>query len=916
MERMRVKKRNGSYEDVSFDKILNRIRSLSQGHEFDKHLAIDETLVAQKVVQEIYDGVETSELDELSSQIAIAMYSKDPDFKTLAGRIVISNHHKNTEQSFWKKIQRLYNYEHNNISKPLIADYLYEIVRDNYIRIEEEIDYQQDYKYDFFGFKTLEKTYLYKIDKEIVERPQDMLMRVSLSIHRDNLEDAFENYRLMSEHYFTHATPTLFNAGSRREQFASCFLLSMKEDSVTGIYDTLKDCALISKHAGGIGLSIHEIRASDSYISGTNGYSNGLVPMLRVYNDTARYIDQGGNKRNGSFAIYLEPWHADIFEFLELKKNHGNELERARDLFYALWIPDLFMKRVKEDGMWSLMCPHECPGLSECHSEEFVTLYETYEADHRYRKQVKAREIWQAMLTSQIETGNPYLLYKDACNSKSNQQNLGTIKSSNLCTEIVEYTSKEETAVCNLASISLKKFVRPKQSSHTFTVYSKETCEDCEVAKSLLKTGGFTYEEICLSEKTDRLSLYQKIDRTEDEVVDTMPQIYEGSTYIGGLAELRRYLTPTYDFEGLEKIAGQLVKNLNHIIDYNYYPIPETKLSNTKHRPIGIGVQGFANVLFEMGYPFDSPEAQALNKDIFESIYYGSMKMSMRIAKERSIKMRELQALYDTLEEQPNSPTSKEVRLAIDDYHKQLKPLRQEIMRNDFVGAYSSFIGSPLHKGLFQFDMWKDGIQKTSGRYDWNALRKEIQMYGVRNSLLVAPMPTASTAQILGNYECFEPIMSNVYTRRVLAGEYMVINDYLVRDLQNLGLWTPTLKDKIIECDGSVQTLEIPQRLKDIYKTVWELKQKCIVDMAVDRGHFICQSQSLNLFLESPDISTLTSMHFYGWKQGLKTGIYYLRSRPSSKAIQFTLDASTGSPQEEHGSQEHGSQEPCENCSG
>jgi ribonucleoside-diphosphate reductase subunit M1 len=904
MERMRVKKRNGSYEDVSFDKILTRIRSLSQGPEFDEQLTIDETLVAQKVVQEIYDGVETSELDELSSQIAIAMYSKNPDFKILAGRIVMSNHHKNTESSFWKKIQRLYNYEHNNIRKPLIADYLYEIVRDNYLRIEDEIDYRRDYKYDFFGCKTLEKSYLYKIDNEIIERPQDMLMRVSLSIHRDNLEDAFENYRLMSNHYFTHATPTLFNAGSRREQFASCFLLSMKDDSVTGIYDTLKDCALISKHAGGIGLSIHDIRASNSYISGTNGYSNGLVPMLRVYNDTARYIDQGGNKRNGSFAIYLEPWHADIFEFLELKKNHGNELERARDLFYALWIPDLFMKRVKEDGMWSLMCPHECPGLSDCHSEEFVTLYESYEVDQRYRKQIKAREIWQAILTSQIETGTPYLLYKDACNSKSNQKNLGTIKSSNLCTEIVEYTSKDETAVCNLASISLKKFVIPKKTTTSFTVYSKDQCEDCEIAKSLLKAKGFTYEDIRLSEKSDRLALYQKIDRVEDEVVDSMPQIYDGSTYIGGLYELRQYMRPTYDFRGLEEIAGHLVKNLNHIIDYNYYPIPETKVSNMKHRPIGIGVQGFANVLFEMGYPFDSPEAQALNKDIFESIYYGSMKMSLTLAKERSLKMRELQALYDKVEEQPNAPTSKEVRLAIDDYHKQLKPLKQELMRNECVGAYSSFIGSPLHKGFFQFDMWNNGHTKTSGRHDWDALRKEIQIYGVRNSLLVAPMPTASTAQILGNYECFEPIMSNVYTRRVLAGEYMVINDYLVRDLQTLGLWTPALKDKIIECDGSVQTLEIPQNLKDLYKTVWELKQKCIVDMAVDRGHFICQSQSLNLFLESPDISTLTSMHFYGWKQGLKTGIYYLRSRPSSKAIQFTLEGTSTS------------QEPCENCSG
>ena len=906
MEGMRVEKRNGSYEEVSFDKILTRIRSLSKGKEFDRPLYIDETIVAQKVVQEIYDGVKTSELDELSSQISIAMYSKDPDYKVLAGRIVISNHHKNTDDSFLRKIEKLYNYMHNGTHKPLIADYLYNLVKDNHERIENEIDYHKDYMYDFFGFKTLEKSYLYKLDKKIIERPQDMLMRVSLSIHRDNLENAFENYRLMSNHYFTHATPTLFNAGSRREQFASCFLLSMKEDSVTGIYDTLKDCALISKHAGGIGLSIHDIRASNSYISGTNGYSNGLVPMLRVFNDTARYIDQGGNKRNGSFAIYLEPWHSDIFEFLELKKNHGNELERARDLFYALWIPDLFMKRVKEDTMWSLMCPHECPHLSDHHSEEFEKLYESYESQHKYRKQVKAREIWQAILTSQIETGTPYLLYKDACNSKSNQQNLGTIKSSNLCTEIIEYTSKDETAVCNLASISLKKFVKNKVFDNKFTVYSKEGCHECVEAKRLLGKKNLVYEDLRIDDKQERLKLYQRIDVQEDVVVDSMPQIYYGDVYIGGLQSLQTYVTPSYDFEGLEMISGQLVRNLNHIIDYNYYPIPETRTSNLNHRPIGIGIQGLANVLFEMGYSFDSPEARTLNKDIFECIYYGSMKTSMTLAKERSVPMRELQGLYDILESRdPSIPQERDIALEIERYHEMLRPLKHELLRDDYVGSYSSFKGSPLHQGKFQFDLWDNGTQKLSDRYDWMALRNEINLYGVRNSLLVAPMPTASTAQILGNYECFEPIMSNVYTRRVLAGEYMVINEYLVRDLQSMGLWTPELKDKIIECDGSVQTLQVPQSIKDLYKTVWEIKQKCMVDMAIDRGHFICQSQSLNLFLESPDISTLTSMHFYGWKQGLKTGIYYLRSRPSSKAIQFSLEG-----------KQQKTDEPCESCSG
>jgi ribonucleoside-diphosphate reductase alpha subunit len=869
MPGMRVLKRSGSFEDVSFDKILTRIRGLSSGPEFEP-LQIDETLVAQKVVQEIYDGVETARLDELSSQISVAMYSQNPDFKTLAGRIVVSNHHKNTLDTFSDKIELLYRYEPNGHQKPLIADYLYELVQDHTAKIEEAIDYQKDFLYDFFGFKTLERNYLFQIDKKIVERPQDMLMRVSLAIHRDNIDDAIENYRLMADHHFTHATPTLFNAGSQREQFASCFLLTMKEDSVHGIYDTLKDCALISKHAGGIGLSVHNIRASDSYIAGTNGYSNGLVPMLRVYNDTARYIDQGGNKRNGSFAIYLEPWHADVFAFLELKKNHGNELERARDLFYALWIPDLFMKRVKEDDLWSLMCPHECPGLADCHSDEFVTLYESYEEQKMYRKQVKARSIWHAILTSQIETGNPYLLYKDACNRKSNQQNLGTIRSSNLCTEIVEYTSKDETAVCNLASISLKKYVKnPTVQGRSYIVYSKEGCPDCELAKALLRKQKIPYEEIIVHDFKARQRLYRQIDEEEDILVDTMPQVYRCQSdkpsgmklYTGGYKDLKDFLKPTYDFKGLEETAAHLVTNLNHIIDHNYYPIPETRTSNLRHRPIGIGVQGLANVFMEMGYPFDSEEARTLNKDIFETIYYGAMKRSMELAKEQ--------------------------------------------------GAYSSFQGSPLSEGKFQFDLWSSGQTKLSGRYklDWDILRSQVKEHGVRNSLLVAPMPTASTAQILGNYECFEPIMSNVYTRRVLAGEYMVMNDYLMRDLQDLGLWSKEIKDEIVKNDGSVQSLTIPTHLKDLYKTVWELKQKSLLDMAVDRGHFICQSQSLNLFLESPDISTLTSMHFYGWQQGLKTGIYYLRSKPSSKAIQFSLDAETKTKQTE-------TQEPCESCSG
>ena len=903
MDRMRVLKRNGSYEEVSFDKILNRIRALSQGKEFEHHLKVDETLVAQKVVQEIYDGVKTSDLDELASQIAIAMYSRDPAFKVLAGRIVISNHQKNTSDSFWEKIQRLYRYESDGQSKPLIAEYLYEYVSRHKDRIESVIDYTKDFKYDFFGFKTLERNYLYQLDRVIVERPQDMLMRVSLAIYRDDIEEALLNYSLMSDHYFTHATPTLFNAGSPREQFASCFLLTMKDDSVSGIYDTLKDCALISKHAGGIGLAVHDIRASGSYIAGTNGYSNGLVPMLRVFNDTARYIDQGGNKRNGSFAMYLEPWHADVLDFLELKKNHGNELERARDLFYALWIPDLFMKRVKADGTWSLMCPHQCPGLSNCHSQTFVDLYEGYESQGRFLSQVPARDIWHAILSSQIETGTPYLLYKDACNRKSNQQNLGTIRSSNLCTEIVEYTSPGETAVCNLASISLKSFVKFPTFIDTVILYSKDNCPDCLSAKRLLRKRGIPFEERSLVTAIARQALYRDIDRDEDEVVDTMPQLYtqvgDGPKYLGGYDALKELLRPTFDWDGLADIAGHLTRNLNQIIDANYYPIGEAQTSNRSHRPIGLGVQGLANVFFDFEYPYDSPEARALNKDIFETIYYGSMKASMELSRDRAPFM---QALRKARSETPHDMTRD-----ISILETQLQPVNEELQRDSHLGSYASFLGSPLSQGHFQFDLWDTegtrGSSKCSGKYDWDTLRSHVMEHGVRNSLLVAPMPTASTAQILGNYECFEPILSNVYTRRVLAGEYMVINEYLVKDLQCMGLWSTDMKNKIIEHEGSVQSLDIPSEIKNLYKTVWELKQKVLIDMATDRGHFICQSQSLNLFLESPDISTLTSMHFYAFQQGLKTGLYYLRTRPSSTALKFSLEVS-------------GSPEVCESCSG
>jgi ribonucleoside-diphosphate reductase subunit M1 len=856
---MLVEKRNGKQEEVSFDKILNRMKSLSYGDEFTYKLDIDPTIIAQKVCSEIYDGVKTSELDQLASEIAISLYSSNPDYSILASRILVSNHHKNTEGSFMKKTKMLFNAITNERSTPLINEAYHDLVVDNHEEIESVIDYQRDYDFDFFGLKTLEKSYLYKVNKVIVERPQDMIMRVALSIHRNDIGKAFETYNLMSRHYFTHATPTLYNAGSNREQFASCFLLAMKDDSIKGIYDTLSDCASISQHAGGIGLHIHNIRATNSFIAGTNGKSNGIVPMLRVFNDTARYVDQGGGKRNGSFAIYLEPWHADIFEFLELKKNHGNELERARDLFYALWIPDLFMERVKSNGVWSLMCPNECSSLSEVYGNEFNNLYEAYENDGRYIKQVSARKLWSAIMTSQIETGTPYLLYKDPCNEKSNQQNLGTIKSSNLCTEIIEYSSPEETAVCNLASVSLKKFLNPKNvSGLRLKIYSKPDCVYCIMAKNLCKRMNIEYDEV--SHKNLLLS-------GETPRKLTFPKIYDNSNGgmipIGGFTDLEVFLRPSFDHDSLRDVIKVMTINLNNIIDYNYYPTKETKTSNLRHRPIGLGVQGLANIFFEMKIPFTSDEAKQLNSEIFETIYYAAMEMSMELAKEKQMKL--------------NNSISQ--------------------LQGKYMGAYSSFEGSPLHKGQFQFNLWN---KEPSARYDWLELMNKIQLYGVRNSLLVAPMPTASTAQILGNYECFEPIISNIYTRRVLAGEYMVLNNYLVQDLMLCDRWSKELKNKIIANDGSVQGIDdIPNCFKERYKTAWEMSQKDIIDMAADRGKYICQSQSLNLFMAAPDTNKLTSMHFYAWQKGLKTGIYYLRTRPSSKALQFTVK-----PDE------------CESCSG
>ena len=751
---MYVIKRNGKKESVKFDKITARIEKLS----YSLSPLVSPIDVAKKVIEGIYDGVTTTELDNLAAETAASLTTKHPDYAILASRIAVSNLHKNTVKSFSQTMHKLYNYIDKATGKrmPLLADDVWEVIEKNAELLDSTIIYDRDFAFDYFGFKTLEKSYLLKIDGKIAERPQHMYMRVAVGIHKDDIENAIKTYNLMSERWFTHATPTLFNAGTPKPQMSSCFLLTMKEDSIDGIYDTLKQTAKISQSAGGIGLAIHNIRATGSYIGGTNGTSNGIIPMLRVYNDTARYVDQGGGKRKGAFAVYLEPWHADVFEFLDLRKNHGKEELRARDLFYALWIPDLFMKRVESNGNWSLFCPNEAPGLSECWGEEFEKLYAQYEAEGRARKTVKAQDLWFAVLDAQIETGTPYLLYKDAANRKSNQQNLGTIKSSNLCTEIIEYTSKDEVAVCNLASIALPRFVN------------------------------------------------------------------EGR----------------FDFDALYEVTYQVTKNLNKIIDGNYYPVEEARTSNLRHRPIGLGVQGLADTFILMRLPFESDLARMLNKNIFETIYFAAMTASKDLAKTE--------------------------------------------------GAYETFAGSPVSKGIFQFDMW--GVQ-PSDRWDWDSLKKEVMEYGVRNSLLVAPMPTASTSQILGNNECFEPYTSNIYTRRVLSGEFIIVNKHLLKDLVNLGLWNNSMKNRIIAANGSIQNIqEVPTEIKELYKTVWEIKQRTIIDMAADRGAFICQSQSLNLFVDNPTSSKLTSMHFYGWKKGLKTGMYYLRTQAASQAVQFTVE--------------------------
>lgn len=752
---MQVIKRNGKREDVSFDKITARVKKMCYGL---NQKYVDPIEIAKKVIQGLYDGVTTSELDNLAAETAATMATNHPDYALLAARIAVSNLHKSTSKSFSATMEALYNYIDPKTGQKagLISKEAIDVILANQDKLDSAIIYDRDLTFDFFGFKTLERSYLLRMDGRVVERPQHLLMRAAVGIHGEDIESAIETYNLMSEKWFIHATPTLFNAATPKPQLSSCFLLTMTDDSISGIFETLTRCAKISQSAGGIGLSIHNIRATGSYIKGTGGTSNGIVPMLQVFNDTARYVDQGGGKRKGAFAIYLEPWHADVFEFLDLKKNHGKEEMRARDLFYAMWIPDLFMQRVQENGDWSLFDPNEAESLCDMYGGEFEARYHKYEKEGRARKVVKAQDLWFAILDAQIETGTPYILYKDAANKKSNQKNLGTIRSSNLCTEIMEYTSPDEVAVCNLASLSLPKFV----------------------------------------------------------------------------------IDGEFNFDKLVEVTKIVTKNLNKVIDVNYYPVIEAENSNMRHRPIGIGVQGLADAFLMLGMPFDSAEARQLNKDIFEAIYFGALTASANIA-ERD-------------------------------------------------GHYKTFPGSPASEGILQFDMWN---VTPSDKWDWTSLKKRIMKTGIRNSLLLAPMPTASTSQILGNNECFEPYTSNIYSRRTLSGEYIVVNKHLLKDLIKLGLWNDDMRQALMAANGSVQGLPIPQELKDLYKTVWELSMKTIIDQAADRGAFICQSQSLNLFVENPDFSKLSSMHFYAWKQGLKTGMYYLRSKAAVDPIKFTLKA-------------------------
>lgn len=872
-----VVKRNLEKEPVSFDKVLTRIHILCK-HPTLSHLEIDGTVVAQKVCSQIFPGVLTKQLDELAAQICSSMNTIHPDFGVLASRIIISNHQKNTPGTFTSAVELLYNnYNHSGLHCPLVSNELYNVVLSHGERLNNIIDYDRDYLLDYFGFKTMEKSYLIKKENKVIERPQHLWMRVAIGLYSHDIEQAIKCYHELSQKWYTHATPTLFNSGTPHSQLASCFLLSMKDDSIDGIYETIKNCALISKYAGGIGVHIHNVRANGSWIRGTNGTSNGIVPMLRVFNDTARYVDQGGGKRNGSIAVYIETWHSDIFEFLQLKKNHGDEQARARDLFYGLWVSDLFMKRVEENGNWTLMCPNTCTGLSDCYGQAFEDLYTRYESEGKGTRTVPAQQLWFAILESQIETGTPYLLYKDSCNQKSNQKNLGTIKSSNLCTEIIEYSDENETAVCNLASINLTAILKQVLPEEKLIIHSKPGCSFCMLAKGWMRRNGVEYEEILYTTQTE-------IDKWKQKYgFKTFPQIFEGDEYIGGYEDLMDKFRMEIDYERLGSITRSLVRNLNRTIDINFYPTPETRRSNFRHRPIGLGVQGLADMYFMMRIPFDSFEAKKYNSEVFACIYYNAMSESCEISKERGEKMN---SMIEMFTREGGSVNWEDISHMAEHWDYERDHIRTT--RPELRGAYSTFEGSPLSQGIMQFDMWG---KTPNPRYDWNVLKQKVMTYGTRNSLLVAPMPTASTSQILGNYECFEPITSNLYVRRTLGGEFVVVNKYLMNDLIDLGIWNEDMKDVILHYGGSIAKIEsIPSYLRDIYKTVWEIKQKDLIDMAADRSIYICQSHSLNLFLAKPNFDQLTSMHFYGWKKGLKTGIYYLRTKPASQAQMFTID--------------------------
>ena len=866
---MRVTKRNGTLEEVSFDKVIRRLTRLAKMDPVCDN--VDPTLVAQKVCARIYDGVSTSELDELAAQITVAMSTIHLEYGMLAGRIIISNNHKNTLPSFSETIEKLYHGQDSSTKrlKGLISKTVYTTVQENAERLNDAIDSQRDYTFDYFSFKTLEKAYLMKLGGKIVERIQYLFMRVSLGIHGKNIEAVLDTYQLMSNKAFIHATPTLFHSGCEYPQLLSCFLLGT-DDSVDGIYKTIADCAMISKWAGGIGVHVSNIRSNNTVIRGTHGKTSGIVPMLRVYNETARYINQSG-KRNGSFAVYLAPWHDDVFEFMDLRKNHGDENARARDLFYAMWISDLFMRKVKLDEDWYTFNPDDCPKLNESFGDEFEKVYDEYVAAGKFVRKLKARTIWMEILKSQMETGTPYMLYKDACNEKTNQSNIGVIKSSNLCAEIIEYSDEKEYACCTLASLGLPSFVKKREFPHAITMYSKENCSYCDVAVLLMKENHILYEKKVLDHDYKKEELQKLVGVGENDKV-SFPQFFVKGQHIGGFSQLLQMIRPVFDFKGLQKAVKTVTKNLNRIIDLNYYPVAETEVSNKKHRPLGLGVQGLADVFSQMRMSFDSPEAAQLNKEIFAAIYYASMEASCELA--------------------------------------------------DFYGPYSTFDGSPLSRGEFQFDLWKTEPLTHVGRspiysndvdtkveLDWESLRSRVKK-GVRNSLLIALMPTASTSQILGNNECIEPYTSNIYVRRTLAGDFVVINKHLIRDLCALGIWNEELKNRIVLENGSVQNIEtIPIFLRKLYKVVWDLSQKSLIDQAADRGPYVCQSQSLNLFIEKPTIQNLSSMHFYAWSKGLKTGMYYLRTRAAAKAQQFTVDPRLYKKYSKE-------DEICESCSG